>query len=125
MISKTARHLIKRYLIVIVLIPLCVFLVLVPFSLLLGWNTLTIFLFWFVILPLIILYLSSKLIQSANRNKLWYAMISMVCFYGFVVFMTYKHYQTDFFTLTMASFVWNLLITLLIIFVERQDKISA
>jgi hypothetical protein len=81
------------------------------------------FLLWFIIFPGIILYLSAKLLR--DKNKMWKSIVSLTIFYSFMVFMIYKHYQSDFFALMMASFVWNFFIMILVMFIERQDKISA
>jgi len=117
---------ITRALKVVLIIPLCVFLVLALCSLLVRFNVITVFLyyilFWFIILPGIILYLSSKLLRK--EHSVWKAMVSMATFYGFMVFMTYKHYATDYFMLVMISFLWNSGVMIIVMLVGRDDNIS-
>ena len=129
MISKATREVIKHYSIVVVFVPACVFLTAILSSLPrhLGFEIrvlepLKFFLLLFVIFPGTILYLNAKLL--GDKNKIWKSIVSLTSFYSFMVFMIYKHYQSDFFTLMMASFVWNLFIMLLVMFIERQDRIS-
>lgn len=105
MVFTIKENVITRTSIVVLIIPLCVFLVLVPYSRFPGWNPITIFLFWFIILPGIILFLSPKFLKKNYRT--WKAMVSMIIFYGFIVFMIYKHFETDFFMVIMISFLWN------------------
>ncbi|MEX2231293.1 MAG: hypothetical protein WD824_03990 [Cyclobacteriaceae bacterium] len=122
MISKATRHLIKHHFIVVVFIPACVFLALILSSLVPGFEPIKFFLLWFIIFPGIILYLSAMLLRE--RNKMWKSIVSLTSFYGFMVFMIYKHYQSDFFTLMMASFVWNFFVMILVMFIEGQDKVA-
>jgi hypothetical protein len=126
MLLNIKENAITRTLKVVLIIPLCVFLALALCSLLVRYNVITMILYyivsWFVILPGIILYLSSKLLRKEHR--VWKAMVSMITFYGFMVFMIYKHYATDFFMLMMISFLWNSGVMITVMLVERDDSIS-
>ena len=86
----------------VAIVPSCIFLVLVPYSVIAGWNGLTLFIFWFLLCPALTLYLNALLLRKSYR--IWKALISMVAFYGFMVFMIYKHFATDFFAVMMISF---------------------
>lgn len=87
------------------IIPFGLALVLVPYSLLIGWNLLTLLLFWFVILPILTLYLPTKV--SRNTNHLVEALSGLMIFYAIMVFMIYDHYQSDFFQLMILSLLIN------------------
>ena len=47
------------------MIPIGLGLVLIPFSLFIGWNLFTVVMFWFVIVPCVALFLTSK----ASKKK--------------------------------------------------------
>ncbi|WPP49282.1 hypothetical protein [Catalinimonas niigatensis] len=85
--------------------------VLIPFSLLVGWNIFTLLLFWFMIVPALTLYLPKMM--NKDRNHLFESLAGMVLFYGLMVFMIYDHYQTDYFQVMMYSCGFNLLVVTL------------
>ena len=117
---KTRRA--TDYLITGVFIPMCIVCLLALHGLLLKWHLATLLMFWFVVVPLVILFLSAKFFKE--RNTLWRSLMSLVIFYSFMVFMIYKHYQSDFFLIMMVSFVWNALIMLSVIAVDRAKIMS-
>lgn len=82
--------------------------VLVPFSLLIGWNMMTMFLFWLFIVPALAIYLPTK--ASKSKSHLLESIGGLIAFYGFMVFMIYDHYQSDYFQVMVWSFVMNLLL---------------
>ncbi len=118
-LEKILDSKIKRYSIVLVFIPLCVLAVLVPYSLLLRWNVWTLLLFWFIILPVLTIYLSVKLLRGYHRMS--QALLSMTTFYAFIIFMIYDHYQSDYFLLMIVSMVYNTLVMLVVMFVDCHD----
>jgi hypothetical protein len=110
------------YFLRLLLIQVCIMLVLVPYSTFLGWNGLTLFGFWFIILPVLSIYLSSRFL--GKKTGVLHAMAVLVFFYSFMVFMIYKHFQTDFFAVMMISMFWNLLIMTFVWLTEADDKVS-
>jgi hypothetical protein len=100
-------------------LPLGLAVVLVLFSLLLGWDILTSLLFWFLLAPLISIYLPAKV--SGNRNHLPESVAGLLIFYGIMVFMIYDHYQSDYFQVMMASCVINLIAINLTVLPVRQN----
>ena len=75
--------------------------ILVPYSLLLGWNLITSLLFWFILVPLISI-LSSRFYNKISKN--WIAaIIGCIVFYLLMVFMIYSHYKTDLFKVMIIS----------------------
>jgi hypothetical protein len=79
-------------------------------------------LFWLLIVPLLVLFLGEKLLKKEYR--IWKSVVSITVFYSFMVFMIYDHYKTDYFALMMGSFVWNVLIMVVIMVVDVDDKRS-
>jgi hypothetical protein len=120
MLDKILESGITRYSIVLVFIPLCLCAVLAPYSIFLGWNLITLFIFWFIIVPVMTIYLSSKFLKRYHR--MWKSMLALISFYGFMIFMIYKHYESDYFMVMIASLVYNLLVMAVVIVVERADK---
>ena len=90
----------------ILIIPIGVFLSLAIFSLTLGWNLLTMLLFWFLLIPFIAYRLPS-LISKKDFN-LKQSIIGLIIFYAFMVFMIYENFQTDYFILMMISLFSNI-----------------
>ena len=103
---------------VAILIPLCVFVVLAPYSFLLGWNGITLIVFWFFVVPGVILYLSSRFFKDSGVTGK--AMVSLITFYSIMVFMTYKHFQSDYFAVMLFSFLFNSLVMGLVMIVKRE-----
>jgi len=107
---------------VLALIPLCISIVLAAYSLLLGWNLITLIVFWFFIVPFLTLFLSSRLLKEDHVTAK--TMVSLTAFYSLMVFMIYEHFQSDYFAVMMFSFLYNFLILGLVMFVQRHDRIS-
>jgi hypothetical protein len=89
-------------------VPAGLAIVLVPYSLLIGRNLLTVFLFWFVITPSLAIYLPT--IVSKNKNHFLESSLGLMIFYGLMVFMIYDHYKTDLFKVMMVSCLVNLVL---------------
>ena len=79
---------------------------LVLYSLLLGWNALSLFIFWFLLVPGLTVYLPLRFLK--RKGHLFTSLSGLVIFYGVMVWMIYDHYQTDYFQIMMISFVVNM-----------------
>ncbi len=90
------------------LLPLGLMATLIPVSMLLGWNALTAFLFWFGLVPILSFYLPTMI--SSGQDHLLKSLVGMLLFYGLMVFMIYDHYQTDLFHVMIASCGVNVLV---------------
>ena len=91
------------------------------YSVLLGWNLYSSLIFWGLLVP-IIAYLSSQILKT--NNHLIIALLGTIFFYCFVFFMTYKHYDTDWFTVMKYSLVSSaFLIIVYYYFNKYYDKI--
>lgn len=100
------------------IVPIGLSFILAPYSLLIGWNLITVFLFWLVLIPALTIYLPTKI--SKNKDHLLESLAGLLIFYGFMVFMIYDHYKTDYFQVMMASCVVNLILVATIILVKRS-----
>ena len=114
-LSFTAKEKLKG----IFVVPLAITIVLVPFSLLIGWNLATLFLFWFVMIPIMALYLPRRI--SKNKDHLLESVAGVIIFYSLMVFMIYKQYQTDYFKVMIASLIFNLILVTL---ASRVDELN-
>ena len=122
MVLKIKRYRIRTLFKVAIIIPSCVFLFVAGSGYFFGVsrNLLSTIVSWFVIIPLLTVFLSK--IISGNKNLALKSLISLVAFYGVMVFMIYKHYQTDFFKVMIASLVFNSLVMLVGIVVTWFDR---
>ena len=101
MSTSTINQLRENLPLSVIVVTLSLFGLLIPYSLLLGWNLLTSFLFWFILVPLISI-LSSRFYNKVNRS--WITGIAgCVVFYLVIVFLIYSHYQTDLFNVMIVS----------------------
>ncbi len=96
------------------IVPICLGIILVPFSMLIGWNLMSLFLFWFVLIPTFTLYLPTRI--SKNKSHVVESLVGLMIFYGIMVFMIYKHYKTDYFKIMILSFAINFLLVAVITF---------
>ena len=101
-----------------VIVPLGIAIVLVPISKLLGWNLATLFLFWFVLIPVLSIYL--PVLISSSKNRVLKSVIGLLLFYGIIVFMIYDHYKTDYFKIMMISFAINSISVFVFTALKRQ-----
>ncbi|MFH6604361.1 hypothetical protein ACEZ3G_12790 [Maribacter algicola] len=90
-----------------VIIPIGLAIILVPFSILIGWNVVTLFLFWFILIPGVIIYLPTKV--SSKKHHLFKSLAGLVVFYAIMIFMIYEHYKTDYFSVMIISSIINLI----------------
>ena len=96
--------------------------ILALFSLLIGWNLITLLLFWFVIIPIVAVFLPS--LFSKNENHLWEPVTGLILFYMFMVFMIYEHYQSDYFKVMMVSACINIIVVIGIVRIVRPSVTS-
>jgi hypothetical protein len=87
-------------------VPAALGFVLILFSILIGWNLMTLILFWLIIIPGLTIYLPT--IISSNKSHLFKSLVGMLIFYGIMVFMIYDHYDSDYFKVMIVSGVMNL-----------------
>ena len=123
MVLRIKRYRIGTLFKVTIIVPLCVFLFVAASGYFFGGsskNLLTTIVSWFMIIPLLTVFLSK--IISGNDNLAFKSLISLVTFYGIMVFMIYKHYQTDFFKIMMASLIFNSFVMLIGIAATRVSK---
>ena len=101
----------------IAIVPIGLAVVLVPLSLL-GWNVPTLILFWFVLTPLLVIYLPA--LVTMRRSSVFEPLTGLVLFYGVMVFMIYKHYDTDYFKVMIISLFINVTIVLAVTLVKKR-----
>jgi len=89
-------------------VPIGLVIVLIPFSIFIGWNLVTLILFWFVITPGLTIYLPKIVLKKIHHPS--YSLVGFIIFYTFMVFMTYKHYMTDYFQIMALSCIINLVL---------------
>src|ERR1041385_9103251 len=84
------------------------FAVLALFSFVLGWNLVTLLLFWFVVIPLSVIYIP-RLISRADP-LITTSLAGLILFYAVMVLMIYDHYKTDYFLVMVASGILNFVV---------------
>ena len=99
-------------------IPLAMVIILIPFSLLIGWNIASMVIFWFLLIPLVSHLIPRKVFKSTNPMK--ESIIGLTIFYALMTFMIYEH--SDFLQLMMISFVVNILVTFFIQFDKKVNR---
>lgn len=104
----------------ILCVPVGLFVLLIPFSLLIGWNIFTLLIFWFILTPVVAEYLPT--IFSKNKSLMTESLIGMLIFYSLLVFMIYEHYQTDLFSIMVASCLINLASITIISKVKKEYR---
>jgi len=104
----------------ILIIPVGAFIALILFSFTFGWNLMTLLLFWFLFIPFLAITLPNLI--SKNDIKLKQSIVGLIVFYAFMVFMIYKHYQTDYFIIMMISLVLNIGTVSLITWIRKNVR---
>ena len=99
------------------IVPVGLAIILIPFSMLIGWNLITAILFWLVLTPGLTIYLP-KLV-SRNKNHLFESLLGLIIFYSIMVFMIYDHYKSDYFQLMIWSCAINLILVSVITWTRR------
>ena len=102
------------------LIPASTFAVFVPYSMLVGWNLITLFVFWFVIMPWTMMLFAN--LWSRGKNVEVNALVGMMVFYAFFSFMTYKVIDYGEWNPVTLSFCYNLVIMAAVIWSNQADK---
>lgn len=88
------------------MIPIGIFLVLTPDSWFIGWNIVSILLFWFLIVPGMTSYLPVWL--NNEWDHYFESFLGLILFYGVMILLIYDHYQSDYFKLMLISGLLNL-----------------
>ena len=122
MVDLTMKKASKNKLIGTTIVPAGLAIVLVPYSLLLGWNGPTLVLFWLVITP--VLAVNLPRLVSNKGSYLIQSLVGLIIFYAFMVFMIYDHYKTDYFMFMMISFVVNVVVVSVTGWVRSQIKLE-
>lgn len=104
----------------ILIIPIGLALVLIPFSMFIGWNLITLLVFWFIVVPLLTIYLPHFV--SRNRRHTHESIIGLCLFYTLMVFMIYSHSKSDFFEIMMVSWAVNSIVVLAVTRLKRKPK---
>lgn len=81
------------------------------FSMLIGWNLVTLVIFWFFLTPILAIYLPILVLKK--NTHLFYRMIGLILFYSLMIFMIYKQSATDYFKVMMYSGAVNTIILFL------------
>ena len=124
-VLNVKRYRIPVWLRVTIIVPLCLFLYVALSGYFFGASKhiLGVIVSWFVIIPMLNALLSNTI--SGKENFALKALISLITFYGIMVFMIYKHYQSDFFKIMIASLIFNSIILLVCIAVNFTDRYRA
>lgn len=101
------------------IVVITLFLALILFSFIIGWNLITLFLFWFIVVPVVSIYLPAKILK--NEDWLLQAISGLVLFYGVMAFMIFRHYQTDYFKIMIISGGVNLLVVAGFLLAEKLN----
>ena len=104
------------------IVPIGLAIILIPFSILIGWNVITLILFWFVLTPGLTIYLPTKF--SRSKNHFIESLLGLVIFYAIMVFMIYDHYKTDYFQIMILSFVINLTLVSIIAWSKKHKTLA-
>ena len=108
MILPVKRYRVSTFLKVAFIVPLCVFLLVAASGYFFGGSSNSLIgtlISFFLIIPTLNVFLSKVI--SGNKNLALKSLISLFVFYGIMVFMIYKHYQSDFFKVMMMSLGYN------------------
>lgn len=101
----------------ILIVPVGLAIALAPYSILIGWNITTGFIFWFVLAPSLAIYLPN--IVSKERNHLLESLVGLTIFYVTIMVMIYSHFNTDFFKMMAISFFINIILVLIFILTKK------
>ena len=93
--------------------------ILIPYSLLIGWNILTAGLFWFVIIPALAIYVPGRV--SRNSDHVAESLSGLAIFYAGMIVMIYTHYNSDFFLIMIISCLVNLVLVGVILWMQKSE----
>ncbi len=105
--SEAVKKLRGNLTISVIIVTLSLIIILVPYSLFLGWNLFTSILFWFIFVPLISI-LAARFYNNPEK-RLLVGIIGCLFFYFFIIFMIYGSYQSDQFKLMIVSLFSSIL----------------
>jgi hypothetical protein len=101
-----------------VIVPVGLTAVLILFSMIVGWNAVTVILYFFFVVPSLAIYLPR--VVSEKRSLAFKSLMGLIIFYAFMVFMTYDHYASDYFQVMMIGFVVNIIAVSIIIYLKNS-----
>ena len=110
--DNVVQKLRENIIVSVILVSLSLLVILIPFSLFIGWNLLTAILFWFILVPIIAN--QSSRFHSKIKKQLIVAISDCILFYLFMIFMIYYHYKSDFFKLMITSIFSSILMVWLL-----------
>ena len=99
--SEATKKLRGNLTISVIIVTLSLIIILVPYSLFIGWNLFTSILFWFIFVPLISI-LTARFYNNPEK-RLLAGIIGSLFFYFIIIFMIYGSYQSDQFKLMIVS----------------------
>lgn len=102
-------------------IPLMLGLLVGLIGLTIGWNLITLFIFWFLIIPILSLRIPRRL--SKNEFHWMDSALGISIFYAVMILMIYEHYQTNYFKVMMISFFVNII--MIIVKATRRPRIQS
>ncbi len=65
------------------IVPVGLAIILIPFSILIGWDMITLILFWFVLTPGLTIYLPTKF--SRSKNHFVESIMGLIIFYAIII----------------------------------------
>lgn len=101
------------------IVPFGLAVVLVPFSIFIGWNLITLILFWLILTPVLTICLPT--LVSGNKDHLFESLVGLIIFYAIMVFMIYDHYKTDYFQIMILSCMINLILISAITWIKKSS----
>jgi hypothetical protein len=104
-------------------IPFALVLALTPLSYFTRGNPAVLIIFFFIITPALAEYLPK--IITKRSNTLAESLGGMLIFYGFMVFMIYKSYQSDFFAVMIASCAVNMITIRVIFRIKKSMQVES
>jgi hypothetical protein len=90
------------------ILPVGLTLLLISYSLLIGWNLVAFSVFWFLLVPLVSILVHEVL--NRKTQVIIETLSGLIIFYGLVILMIYKHYQSDYFRMMILSFLINMIV---------------
>lgn len=106
-ITRIMKSNIKTQVLTSIIVLVSIGLLLIPFSLFIGWNLFTLFIFWFVLIPVVTCSLPQLIFKGSTILK--GQLSGLILFYGVIILMIYEHFQSDFFKGILLSFLFNLI----------------
>lgn len=91
----------------VLIVPVGISMVLVPYSMLVGWNIVSMLFFWFLMVPAAASYLPF-ILQNDRRNHYSQSLLGLLLFYSIMIIMIHDHFQSDYFKLMLISGLINL-----------------